>query len=237
MQKYDLIIRKDAPTRQGVAGRNKINRRRNHGRMIRIIALAFGAVALATILAPAQSGASTQNPSSPSDADSLPDGPGKAIVVKACLACHDAKKVTSMRGTEDEWADEVNKMMARGAVLSDDEVDQVVEYLAAHFPPPDAKGGGAPEPAATPPPPEKSAVSPASSAPAPSLSNGSPATVNVNKAGVEDLKSSLGLSEADAKAIVEYREQHGNFKSWQDVASVPGIPPEKIKEKQKLITF
>lgn len=216
---------------------NRAIKRKDQGRMGWLIAFACGVAALSSMFAAPQSAASRQNPPSQADADFFPDGPGKAVVEKTCLTCHNAKIATSKPGTEDEWADVVNQMMGKGAVLSDDEVDQVVEYLAKHFGPPDTKGTDAPSSAPAPPSPEKTATPPPSAASAPPSSASSGATVNVNKASVEELKSSLGLSDAEAEAIIKYREEHGNLKTWQDVAFAAKISPEKIKDKQKLITF
>lgn len=232
-----MNLRTGVPTRLRVAGVNRATKRKDQGRVSRLIAFACGVAALSSMLAAHQSSASGQNPPSPTNADFLPDGPGKAVVAKACLSCHNAKIATSKAGTEDEWADVVNQMIGKGALLSDDEADQVVEYLAKHFGPPDAKDGSTSAPSAAAPSPEKTATPPASAAAAPPPSASSAPTVNVNRAGVEELTSSLGLSDAEAKAIIQYREQHGNFKTWQDMASVPGVSTEKIKDKQNLITF
>lgn len=72
----------------------------------------------------------------------LPDGPGKAIVVKACTSCHTIGNIVKKRGSEDEWADTVSKMIGRGAILTDDDADTLVEYLATHY------GPSAPKPVA-----------------------------------------------------------------------------------------
>jgi mono/diheme cytochrome c family protein len=72
----------------------------------------------------------------------LPDGPGKQLVERECLNCHSAHPIVIKRASADDWADEVDKMEARGAVLSDDETDQVVQYLATHFGPDNAKNEG-----------------------------------------------------------------------------------------------
>lgn len=66
---------------------------------------------------------------------SLPDGPGKAIVLRACVQCHALKVVTSKRASADNWATTVNNMVNRGAVLSDDEMDEVIDYLSRNFKP------------------------------------------------------------------------------------------------------
>ncbi|HYA17774.1 MAG TPA: c-type cytochrome [Bryobacteraceae bacterium] len=70
-----------------------------------------------------------------SPAADLPDGPGKELVQKQCASCHGLYKVTDERKTEEEWAVEVDKMVATGATLSDAEFDIVVKYLAKNFGP------------------------------------------------------------------------------------------------------
>ena len=70
---------------------------------------------------------------SPSVDSSLPKGTGREIVLRACVKCHNLKVITSKRATEEEWAKSVNNMINRGMVLSDDEVDEVIEYLAENF--------------------------------------------------------------------------------------------------------
>ena len=168
-------------------------------------------------------------PATPNGAK-LPDGPGEKLVEKTCQSCHAVSTFTSKRLSAGDWADEVEKMVSRGAVLTDDETDQVVQYLAAHYGPEDAKGTQGSTPEAN--------AQPSSDKSAPPASSGTPtAPVNVNKANVQELENSLGLSEAEAGAIVHYREQNGNFRNWQEVSAVPGVPAEKIKDNQARFVF
>lgn len=69
---------------------------------------------------------------------SLPNGPGKELVLRACVKCHNMKVITNKRASEEEWARSVDNMVNRGAVLSDDEVDEVIEYLSQNFKPADS---------------------------------------------------------------------------------------------------
>jgi competence ComEA-like helix-hairpin-helix protein len=171
--------------------------------------------------------------------ETLPDGLGKEIVIRKCLPCHNVRVTTARRGSgsADEWEQVVNKMVSQGAELSDDEIDVVVQYLSTNYGPSSRSthlpsSGTEADPAS-----DKKARPTTSVAPAtPVLSNPS-GTVLVNKAGVGELESALGLSRTEAEAIARYRERHGNFKSWQEVSSVPGVPPEKIKENQKRLVF
>ena len=47
--------------------------------------------------------------------------------------------------------------------------------------------------------------------------------VNINTAGTELLCTLPGIGEARAKAIIEYRETYGQFKSIEDIMQVSGI--------------
>jgi polyhydroxyalkanoate synthesis regulator phasin len=69
----------------------------------------------------------------------LPDGPGKPVVERSCASCHALKVIVSKKATKDEWAKTVNDMVNRGAQLSDDEIDMVIDYLSANFKPDEAK--------------------------------------------------------------------------------------------------
>lgn len=49
------------------------------------------------------------------------------------------------------------------------------------------------------------------------------AAVNINTASVEQLESLPNIGPAKAKAIVEYRKTHGDFKALEDIKNVKGI--------------
>ena len=66
-------------------------------------------------------------------AQTLPDGPGKAVVERMCTPCHSLDSVVRARMTKDRWSNMVDDMVSRGAVGSDEEIDQVIAYLAANF--------------------------------------------------------------------------------------------------------
>jgi hypothetical protein len=81
----------------------------------------------------------------------MPDGPGKAVIQKACAGCHSLKVVTSKRATHDEWAALVDQMISKGAEVSDDDLEVVVQYLATHYGPVKDRN-------ATPAPPDKPSI-------------------------------------------------------------------------------
>ena len=61
--------------------------------------------------------------------------------------------------------------------------------------------------------------------------------VNINTATSKDLKEKLDLPAKDAQAIVDYREAHGNFKSWVDLKSVPDLDLPRLEAKKGKIAF
>lgn len=76
-------------------------------------------------------------------ADSLPDGPEKATVLKLCGTCHNASIVAGRGSTREEWSEVITSMIGRGAKGTDAEFAEVTDYLAKNFPPKPA-GPGAP---------------------------------------------------------------------------------------------
>ncbi|WP_363278143.1 helix-hairpin-helix domain-containing protein [Nitrosomonas sp.] len=56
------------------------------------------------------------------------------------------------------------------------------------------------------------------------------AGMDINTASQADLESVKGLGPVKAKAIIEYRDQHGAFKSVEDLANVKGIGPGTLKQ-------
>lgn len=61
--------------------------------------------------------------------------------------------------------------------------------------------------------------------------------INMNKAEAIDIESGLSLRRSQAAAIIKYREEHGDFKSIEDLKKVPGLDVEKIEAKKDRITF
>lgn len=60
--------------------------------------------------------------------------------------------------------------------------------------------------------------------------------VNVNKADAATLSSSLdGIGPAKAAAIVAYRDEHGPFKSVDELAQVKGIGPATLERNRSAI--
>ena len=65
--------------------------------------------------------------------DELPDGPARKVLQRACTTCHDLGEVTKFKGyyTRAQWKDIVVTMREYGAVLDDNEVEPLADYLFA----------------------------------------------------------------------------------------------------------
>lgn len=68
-------------------------------------------------------------------AKQLPDGPGKEPLERVCSACHGPEMVMGRGLTKDGWTQVVQDMIQRGAQGSEDDFNQIVDYLAKNFPP------------------------------------------------------------------------------------------------------
>ncbi len=67
------------------------------------------------------------------DKPQLPEAPGKAVTMKLCGSCHGAEIVLGHPRSEDGWSAIVIDMVQRGAQGSDEEFDQVVQYLTKNI--------------------------------------------------------------------------------------------------------
>ena len=74
----------------------------------------------------------------------LPDGPNRETVQRICSGCHSVQMFTGRGMTREQWGGVVSNMIGRGAKISDEEFDQVVDYLAKALPPGKQANGNAP---------------------------------------------------------------------------------------------
>jgi competence protein ComEA len=61
--------------------------------------------------------------------------------------------------------------------------------------------------------------------------------VHINTDAAKDLQTNLGITDAEAAAIVKYRTDKGAFKEWADLAKVPGLDSSKLAGLQKRIKY
>src|ERR1700748_1663638 len=87
-----------------------------------------------------------------SQAQSLPEGHGKAEFQRICGNCHSVSIATAQRMTQAQWTGVVDDMVSRGAEGSQQDLDNVVGYLSTYF------GQGTAPPAAAVPAPAPSAA-------------------------------------------------------------------------------
>ena len=63
----------------------------------------------------------------------LPDGKGKDIVQQACADCHGLEQIVNNPMSAEKWRTTVEKMVKKGASVSPEQLDIVVDYLASYF--------------------------------------------------------------------------------------------------------
>jgi len=72
--------------------------------------------------------ASTRSPRS-----RFPEGPGREALFKVCNDCHGPESVLGHLKTREEWSKTLDEMSASGATGSDEEWNQILEYLVTHY--------------------------------------------------------------------------------------------------------
>lgn len=61
--------------------------------------------------------------------------------------------------------------------------------------------------------------------------------VNINKAGLEELKTLPGIGPVMAQNIIDYRENNGPFKKLEDIKNVSGIGEKKFEQIRDKISI
>ena len=61
--------------------------------------------------------------------------------------------------------------------------------------------------------------------------------IYINRAAAKDLAISLDLSTKEAEAIIRRREEHGAFKTLDDLKNVPGLDIAKIEARKDRLAF
>ena len=61
--------------------------------------------------------------------------------------------------------------------------------------------------------------------------------VNINKATAVEIECVLEITRTESRAIVQYRQQHGAFKSIDDLRQVPGLDFKKVTARESLVLF
>ncbi len=61
--------------------------------------------------------------------------------------------------------------------------------------------------------------------------------INMNKATAEEIVKVIGLTPDEAKALVAYREKHGDYREWGEMLVVYGVDGRKLEAAKDKMTF
>lgn len=143
----------------------------------------------------------------------LPPGAGRDTVMRVCSKCHSPNILVANPRERQGWEDTITKMSGLGAMATDDEFTEILEYLAKNVTPTSAT----------------SAATPAAST--------ATAKVNINQATSAEIVSGLALTSKDADAVVAYRTKNGDFKTLDDVKKVPALDTKKLDDSKDKVAF
>ena len=143
----------------------------------------------------------------------LPPGAGRETVMRVCSKCHSPNITVANPRNRQGWEETINKMAGLGAMATDDEFTEILEYLSKNVAP-DSK-------------PQSDTQSDTQAG----------AKVNVNKATSAELVAGLELTEKDAAAVVAYRTKNGDFKTIEDLRKVPDVDAKKLDDKKDKLSF
>jgi cytochrome c5 len=66
----------------------------------------------------------------PAQASALPDLPGRDVLTRKCMQCHQMSMWTALRQDRRAWEGTVYRMVGRGALWTEDEIRTMADYLA-----------------------------------------------------------------------------------------------------------
>ena len=69
------------------------------------------------------------------------------------------------------------------------------------------------------------------------VSNSKQGTVNINTATLEELQTIKGIGKKKAEAILQYRKEHGAFRTKKDLLQVKGIGKKALEVIESQVTF
>jgi mono/diheme cytochrome c family protein len=66
----------------------------------------------------------------PPQASALPDGPGRDVLTQKCFQCHQMSMWSAIRQDQTAWESVIYRMIGRGALWTNDEINAMAGYLA-----------------------------------------------------------------------------------------------------------
>jgi competence protein ComEA len=61
--------------------------------------------------------------------------------------------------------------------------------------------------------------------------------INMNKAKAEEIVAVIGLTPDEAKALVTYRDKHGDYREWGEMLVVYGVDGRKLEAAKDKMSF
>ena len=61
--------------------------------------------------------------------------------------------------------------------------------------------------------------------------------INMNKAKAEEIVAVIGLTPDEAKALVTYRDKHGEYREWGEMLVVYGVDGRKLEAAKDKMSF
>jgi len=61
--------------------------------------------------------------------------------------------------------------------------------------------------------------------------------INMNKATADEIVKTIGLTPAEAEALVTYREKHGEYREWGEMLVVYGVDGRKLEKAKDKMSF
>jgi competence ComEA-like helix-hairpin-helix protein len=61
--------------------------------------------------------------------------------------------------------------------------------------------------------------------------------INMNKAKPDEIVAVIGLTPAEAQALVAYREKHGDYREWGEMLVVYGVDGRKLEAAKDKMSF
>jgi|SRR5262245_8142092 hypothetical protein len=71
------------------------------------------------------------------------DAPGKEVLMSKCFQCHGEKMWKDMKQDRRKWEGVLYRMVGRGALWTEEEINTMATYLATGFGPQSEKAGAA----------------------------------------------------------------------------------------------
>jgi competence ComEA-like helix-hairpin-helix protein len=61
--------------------------------------------------------------------------------------------------------------------------------------------------------------------------------INMNKAKADEIVAAIGLTPDEAKALVAYRDKHGDYREWGEMLVVYGVDGRKLEAAKDKMSF